>query len=359
MKLTKSLFLAFAGLGLFACSNEEVVDNGGIDGGATVTVKIADVISRALETPTEGDNNDEFPVDIQSALLTLEAAAGGVQNMEIKDKLSDGEGTITLSQVRNPTKLTLVINNGQESGLELKDVVKTGLAEPLYASTTQFESTSETEYTATLQPEHRLARLQFSGLEFETAGSSYTALHLDGIYLNGAIEVEGNTVNKLIANESGAWTTVTSWSAPVFDEINATVIGADPDKGPWPNKKDDIEQCYAYNILPNGNDLPKLTVCFSGAVQSNVVGAGEYRYARVATYKVEKKVEGEDLSGLAGVDENGTITEFVPGYIYNITKLEMADEDLGPTPEGGKDITLTATVDVKAWTLINGTVEWQ
>lgn len=355
MKLTKSLFLAFAGLGLFACSNEEVVDNGGIDGGATVTVKIADVISRASATPTTGDNNDKIPVVIQTAQLTLEAAAGGVQNMDIKDKLSDGTGTITLSQVRNPTKLTLVINNGQESGLELEDVVNTGLAEPLYASTTQFTPTSETEYTATLQPEHRLARLQFSGLDFETAGSSYTALHLDGIYLNGAIEVEGNTGEKLIANESGAWATVkSSWSAPVFDEINATVIGADPDKGPWPNKKDETEQCYAYNILPNGSDLPKLTVCFSGAEQPNVVGAGVYRYARVATYKVEG-----NFSGLAGVDEYGTITEFVPGYIYNITKLEMADKDLGPTPEGGKDITLTATVTVTPWKLINGTVEWQ
>ena len=32
MKLSKSLFLAFAGLGLFACSNEDVVENGGIEG---------------------------------------------------------------------------------------------------------------------------------------------------------------------------------------------------------------------------------------------------------------------------------------------------------------------------------------
>ncbi|WP_308770042.1 hypothetical protein [uncultured Bacteroides sp.] len=349
MKLTKSLFLAFAGLGLFACSNEEVVDNGGIDGGATVTVKIADVISRAPATPTMGDNNDEFPVDIQSAKLILEAAAGG-DELDITQELKESNSQFTFSQVRNPTKLTLVINDGQESGLVLEDVVNTGLAEPLYASTTQFTPTSETEYTATLQPEHRLARLQFSGLDFKTAGSSYTALRLDGIYLNGAIKVEGTTGDKLIANASGAWTTVKDWSAPVFDEINKIVIGAGAEDGPWPSAG-----CYAYNILPNGNDLPKLTVCFSGAEQPNVVGAGTYRYARVATYKVE----GNDFSGLAGVEENGTITEFVPGYIYNITKLEMADKDLGPTPEGGKDITLTATVTVTPWKLINGTVEWQ
>lgn len=348
MKLTKSLFLAFAGLGLFACSNEEVVDNGAIDGDATVTVKIADVISRAPATSTTGANNDKIPVVIRKAKLILEAATGG-NELDITQELNESNNQFTFSQVRNPTKLTLVINDGQESGLVLENVVNTGLEEPLYASTTQFTPTSETEYTATLQPEHRLARLQFSGLEFETAGSSYTSLRLDGIYLNGAITVEGET-DKLIANESGAWTTVESWTAPVYDAINKIVIGAGAEAGPWPSTG-----CYAYNILPNGSDLPKLTVCFSDAVQPNVVGAGIYRYARVATYKVE----GNDFSGLAGVEENGTITEFVPGYIYNITKLKMADEDLGPTPEGGKDITLTATVTVEPWTLINGTVEWQ
>ena len=40
MKISKSLFLAFAGLGLFACSNEDVTENGGIQGGATGMVQI-------------------------------------------------------------------------------------------------------------------------------------------------------------------------------------------------------------------------------------------------------------------------------------------------------------------------------
>lgn len=351
MKLTKSLFLAFAGLGLFACSNEDVTDNGGIQGGSTVTVNISDVVSRALETPTTGNNKQEFDVTIESAKLTLEAGAGGT-TVDIKDQLSNGAGTITFSEVRNPTKLTLVINSGIENGLELAKVVGTGLAEPLYATTTTFNQDAEdaTKYTATLVPKHRLARLQFSGIDFNTVGSSYTSLHLDGIYLNGAIVKEGETGNKLTADEVGAWTTVQDWSAAVFDEINKTVIGEGADEGPWPTDG----QCYAYNILPNGKDLPKLTVCFSNAVQPNVVGAGNVRYARVATYKIKGAAE-----GLEGVAENGTIEEFVAGYIYNITDLTMEDEDLGPTPEGGEDITLTATVTVTPWTLINGTVDWQ
>jgi hypothetical protein len=349
MKLTKSLFLAFAGLGLFACSNEDVTDNGGINAGSTVTVNISDAVSRVLGTPTTGANNQKFDVVIKNATLTLEAGVGGT-TVDIKDQLSNGTGTITFSQVRNPTKLTLVINDGIEKGLELANVVETGLAEPLYATTTQFKQDKEdaTKYTATLEPEHRLARLQFSGIDFNTESSSYTSLHLDGIYLNGAITKEGE-INKLTADKAGAWATVQAW--PVSDEINKTVIGAGAEEGPWPTGK----QCYAYNILPNGKDLPKLTVCFSNAVQPNVVGAGNERYARVATYIIEGASE-----GLEGIAEDGkTIEEFVAGYIYDITKLTMEDEDLGPTPEGGEDITLTATVTVTPWTLVNGTVDWQ
>lgn len=349
MKLTKSLFWAFAGLGLFACSNEDVTDNGGINAGSTVTVNISDAVSRALEAPTTGDNNQEFDVVIKNATLTLEAGTGGT-TVDIKDQLSNGTGTITFSQVRNPTKLTLVINDGIEKGLELANVVETGLAEPLYATTTKFnqDPNDATKYTATLVPEHRLARLQFSGIDVNTEGSSYTSLHLDGIYLNGAITKEGET-NKLTADAVGAWATVQDW--PVSDVINKTVIGTGAEEGPWPTGG----QCYAYNILPNGNDLPKLTVCFSNAEQNNVIGAGNVRYARVATYKIKGAAD-----GLEGIAEDGkTIEEFVAGYIYNITELTMEVEDLGPTPEGGEDITLTATVTVNPWTLVNGTVDWQ
>ena len=55
MKLSKSLFLAFAGLGLFACSNEDVTDNQFPEGLGAVTVKLVNPsLSRAITTPTDG-----------------------------------------------------------------------------------------------------------------------------------------------------------------------------------------------------------------------------------------------------------------------------------------------------------------
>ena len=45
------------------------------------------------------------------------------------------------------------------------------------------------------------------------------------------------------------------------------------------------------------------------------------------------------------------------GIKDNITDLQYDDKDLGPDPTGEAG-TLTATVKVLPWTLVNGTVEW-
>ena len=358
MKLTKSLFLAFAGLGLFACSNEDVTDNGGIQGNATVTVTINDVISRVVADPTTGDDNENFPIEIQTATLTLDAGSGQVTKDLVEDNLiTNGDGslknaTVVFDKVRNPQKLTLVINGGVEkaleSGLELKNVVATGLAEPLWASTTEFTATSETEYTATLDPDHRLARLQFSGIKHVDVDGDciYTSLNIDGVFLDGALKREWQAEKYTIGSTApeNVWSTVSGWDAKIFDAVdvnnNLFLTGTT-----FP----EASKCYAYNVFPaQGADMPKLVVCFSNAVvEPNVVlpiDTEPYRFAKVGKYQL---ADGQE------------ITEFKAGYIYDIKNLSIDDEDLGWTPEGGKDITLTATITVTPWTLINGTVDWQ
>ena len=358
---TKSLLLAFAGLGLFACSNEDL-NEGGIQGDATVTVRINDAISRAVETPVTGTDDQKFPVTITSATLALEAGAGSNTINLIEQKLISQDGKfnqnaeVVFKNVRNPKKLTLVINNGTDktvTPLELKNVVGTQLAEPLWQSTTTFNAVSETEYTATLSPEHRLARLQFSGIKHaDSKPCIYQTLNIDGIYLDGALKTEGKEDKYSLATDTDpatVWSTISGeggWDAKIYDAIGGNFL----DGAEFPAKvgegEDAQSQCYAYNILPVSSNLPKLVVCFSNAtVKSGVVLPADtkpYRFARVSKY-------------VSGKNE---ITEFKPGYIYNITGLSISDEDLGFTPEGGKDITLTANVTVTPWTLVNATVEW-
>lgn len=354
MKLSKCLFLAFAGLGLFACSNEDVADS--TNQGATVTVKfVGDVMSRSVEDPTMGVNGQTFPVKVNSGTITLTAAQVTDGSKTISGSLS-GTSEYTFTGVRVPKSIEVIINDGIEGNMALADVYNTGLAEPLYKKETQFTLGDDGNYTVTINLERRLARLQFSGLDFTTEGSAYTKLKLDGIYLNGAAKTE-NGIDYVTENDVNAWNTVsTGWSdAPVFDEINAVVIGAGAVEGPWPASVETQAKCYAYNIFPvsGASNLPKLTVCFSEAEQTGVISASDKRYARVSKYVLD----GEKGS-LEGIAEDGTITDFKAGYIYNITGLVLDDTNLGPTPDGGKDVTLTATVQVKPWTLVNTTVEW-
>ena len=349
MKMNKFFMLGLAGLAFAACNNEEVIDTAH-QNGATVTVRfVGDAITRTPETPTTGDNGDTFPVVVKSGTITLTAQAVDVASKTISGTLS-GDSEYKFEGVRAPESIVVVVNEGTEANMSLAKVYNTGLAEPLYGKSSTFVQDSEGNYTVTINLERRLARLQFSGLNFTTAGSSYTALTLDGIYLNGAVKTE-NGSDKAIANNIGAWETVKTWTdAPVYDEINAVIIGTGEQTGPWPSN----DQCYAYNIFPasGADNLPKLTVCFSGAVQNNVSGS-PYRYARVAKYKLDG-----EKGNLEGIDDNGYITDFKAGYIYNITGLMLDDGDLGPTPDG-EGVTLTATVTVEPWTLVNATVEWK
>lgn len=358
MKFSKSLFLAFAGLGLFACSNEEVVtESGNIQkDGATVTVKfVGDAISRTVEDPTTGKTGDTYPVDVNSGTITLTAQAVDNASKTISGTLN-GSSKYTFTGVRVPESIEVVINEGIAGNMALASVYNTGLAEPLYGKETAFSQDASGNYTVTINLERRLARLQFSGLDFKTENSSYTALTLDGIYLNGAAKTEKGT-DYATENNANAWNTVsTTWgtASPVFDAINAVVIGAGAVEGPWPAAVQGKAKCFAYNIFPaSSTNLPKLTVCFSGAVQTGVTSATDKRYARVSKYVISG-----DKGSLEGIAEDGTITDFKAGYIYNITGLELEDGDLGTTPDGGKDVQLVATVTVEPWTLVNATVEW-
>ena len=354
MKLKSLIMFSTAALAFAACSNDEDV-NGGIKGDATVTVNIQDAITRAIETPTTGDNGLEFDVEINTILLTLEAASGP-QTIDVVDP----NGNYEFQNVRGPQSISVSINGGvAENTMEMTtDRVQSGLAEPLYATSNQFTQNGN-DYTVTLQPKHRLARLQFSGIQHvdEDGVCSYSSLTFDGLYLNGVRESEANN-NVLTANESGtAWTTASAWELPYFDwagdNTGVVIVGDGAVNTPLP-----AEGCYAYNIIP-GASLPVLTLAFSNAEQTNtVVGDNGYRYASVKTYKIDL-ADGEQVAdlGLEGVEADGTISSFVAGYIYNITGLQYDDKDLGPDPTG-KSGTLTATVKVLPWTLVNGTVEW-
>ena len=364
MKLKSLIMFSAAALAFAACSNDEDV-NGGIKGDATVKVNVQDAVTRAIQTPTNGNNGKEtIDVDIQKILLTLNAASG-MQTINVKED----DGVYEFQNVRGPQSITVSINGGVKEGqmVMTSDIVNSNLAEPLYAESNEFTQNGN-DYTVTLTPNHRLARLQFSGIQHVDDGDCiYKSLTFDGLYLNGVRISEANqeTLDANTVEAAYTWNTASAWELPYYDwagdNAGVVIVGEGAVNTPLP-----ATNCYAYNFIP-GTNLPILTLCFSNAYQKNtVVNDNHYRYASVKNY-VFSLAEGESLEnlGLEGIEleDRGdagsvyVIKQFMPGYIYNITGLQYDDDDLTPDPTGESG-TLTATVVVKKWSLVNGTVEW-
>lgn len=115
MRLTNSLLWAFAGLGLFACSSEEVVPGGGnMDGNGVVEVKIVapNDFTRSLENATTGDNNSNVKV---KGTLTIKLTATEGSDEEVVQL--DGSGTpinVKFWGVKNPQKIEAYVNDGEK-----------------------------------------------------------------------------------------------------------------------------------------------------------------------------------------------------------------------------------------------------
>lgn len=382
MKLTKSLFLAFAGLGLFACSNEEIADNSGVQGEATVSVRIDEpAISRAIAA---GDFTSGSTIDVtlNSIKLKLTAQTGGSEitfNLSSyqndRAKLLEAVNKYQFEGVRNPSKMEVFINGGKtgvgDDVLTLSDVVTTGLAEPLYASSTHFELKGDIdtpekdgidEYEVQLTPEHTVARLEFGGIKHihskkegsqELKSCMFKTINIDGIFMN---------------NVAGATNGITDWATAQTNTPVHSVIGTEESPVPfkenqtWPADND----CYGYNILPvESGKLPVLTVCFSkitidtakpeysGTVWANEDGFG---YATVKNYKLDEASSA--YKGAFGVGDDGIIKKFPAGYIYQVKSLEIPDEAIGTTITGGEDVHVYAVVSVSKWNIVQGSVEW-
>lgn len=369
MKLTKSLFLAFAGLGLFACSNEEITDNGGVQGNATVTVTVNTNLlgngSRVVTptTPVEGSNGDEVAVEISKILVKVTAgtvgADGGEKEFQSLAALEEAGNTVTFTGIRQPTKVEVFVNNGKSEDWTLADFygseANLGLKAPMYGSAVSGEGLtqeSDGNYKAVITPKHETALLEFSQIKHvdDEGGCYFKTITFDGLFLNNIKEKE---------SEGSSFINATDWAdaktiIPAYSEVGEA-FSTDKE---WPSSG-----CYAYNIFPTEN-LPILTLCFSSIDPAdNVVGYEDgVGYATVKSYKIQnvEQLSPAERKALGISEESGTATlsKFVEGYVYKFTKLNVADENIGEGIDGAEDVSLTATVTIVPWTIAEGTVEW-
>lgn len=362
MRFSKSLFLAFAGLGLFACSNEEVVPEGGsMDGNGVVEVKIVtpNSMSRTLVDATPGNNGDE--VQVKGTLyVKLTAAEGGATKEVVLGEDATGTTTLKFWGVQNPTKIEAWVNDGDKVGdgtsiINASAPAMQAMPEaiPAYGSSETFTLTGRMEtnegksyemYTTSVAVKIPVARLEVSGIKHVTHPTSdeenckYNTLTIDGIYLDKILATKGATsVTDYKYPEVVGGEGVTAIPAPIlWDEIDGDFLATG---AVWPAVAVPA-QAYAFNFYPS-ETMPILKIYFANATavdDNNPVS--QPRYAVIKSYNGDSAFK------------------FEAGKIYRITDVTLSDKNIIGDEEGNNQYGVDVTVTEAQWTIVDTTAEW-
>lgn len=377
MKLSKSLFLAFAGLGLFACSNEDVTENGGIQGVADVTVKID--LPGLIGSRTVGAYTSSKAVVPDYISITLDAAQGGTTKSGKYNDIVTG-GVCTFAGVQDPKSLTVEINTKTDEGYTtnvpygtIRELNQIAVANTRMTGFTNTFVAGTDKYTATVNMDHTMARIEVGGIVHEAhqsgSGCRFATGNLTGVMLNNIVETNGGSVTDYGENQIDTYFG-SNFQSGLWDKLTADNQFFPNAAGPFPANSGGTAQCYAYNIYPasGAENLPVLTLYFTNmsAAAGSPVYVGDNGFAFVKQYKVAKTaVDGniplkEALCGsiATSLDESYyKVVNFPAGYIYKITELVVPDNAIHTTPNGS-GLNLEATITITEWKIVEGSADW-
>lgn len=384
MKFSKSLLWAFAGLGLFACSNEEVVDNTQLpDGVGAVTINIVSPsMSRAI---VDGTTATSVPVT-GNVTISLEATTGSGSIDLSTEELAE-QSSVTFWNVKEPKKITVSMNGGKASYVGEAPTIFTSAPAgvPAYGEVGQnaitLSSTTSSPgkeggadyetgansgdenktyqlYTASVTLAIPVARLEVSGIQHITdthaaTACAYNTLKIAGVYLDNVYATGAG-----VTYASGAFPCATgaptdysydgthgTGTAAILKDA-ATVTDFLTANQTWPETAGKAYAYYFYGADGAGN-LPIFKIYFN---QSEAKDADHPlpapRYAMITSYKQTA--------------ENGgaQITKFEPGHIYRITSAKLTDENIIGDEGGNTLYGVEVTVEEAAWTVETIDAEW-
>ena len=368
MRFSKSLLMMFAGLGLFACNNnDDIVSGNQFDGPVDVAVKInlPGAMTRSIDTPSGGDAGTTLDVNIKEIQVSLHLANGQAKVETVTGEEYKNNKEVTFERVENPSKVSVKVNYKDDyvfSFADANDINKyAGLTAPMYGENDKF-STSEGVAKITVDVEHKLARLEFGGIT-HVVSKNDDAEDLPCIFTDD-LTIAGSFLQNVKTAEVKTWEQFQAgnyWDK--FETDNKFVVGKI-----FPANAGEKLQCIAYNI--EGNTLPIFTLAFDNVsytdeyeLEHSTMWVGTHGYAIVNQYKIKADGLSQEQVEAFGATYNEDATEYVitqfpAGYIYRVTSLEVPDSAIKPTITGD-GVSVVATVNIIPWTVVDGEIEWK
>lgn len=396
MKLTKSLFLAFAGLGLFACSNEDVTTGVDNSGNNSIVIKLDGLTaSRSVGNPVNDDDSDNKVAttlnDVAIVLSdgstiyevnTLKSTDGGdwtqlttsttgyiihevsshVREVHVIGNYAENsalkawvEGTPTSSNVSTMKALVVQANTQQDFTkvtLFGEDVaLATVSGGDTQEAPTHENGTTHTMLQADVNLKHLVSRIEIGDIQCEDLGTMYKQLtlkyigllnyynqiHLDGTTPEVAMTLD-NVLEPTDANQSpkeGYY----SWSNSATDALYAWAwdkieAGAviDNRDTQWNPTLDEGTGKFVYQFIPDKVTGKNFNVKLYLDAVENNTGS-----AVSAFHTVTAKFEG------------GSAISEDPGKIYKVN-FKFGEENIGPW-NPSEVICVKVTVSVEDWTI--------
>ncbi len=394
MKLTKSLFLAFAGLGLFACSNEDVTTGVDNSGNNSIVIKLDGLTaSRSVGNPVNDDGNNKVATTLNDVAIVLSDGSTiyGVNTLKSTDgedwnQLTTSttgyiihevsshvrevhvignyaenstlkawvEGTPTSSNVSTMKALVVQANTQQDFTkvtLFGEDVALATVGGDNQEAPTHENGTTHTMLQAEVNLKHLVSRIEIGNIQCEDLGTMYKQLtlkyigllnyynqiHLDGTTPEVAMTLD-NVLEPTDANQSpeeGYY----SWSnsatnalyAWAWDKIEAGAVINN--KGTqWNPTLGEGTGKFVYQFIPDNVDSKNFNVkLYLDAVENNTGSAVS------AFHTVTAKFEG------------GSAISEDPGKIYKVN-FKFGEENIGPW-NPSEVICVKVTVSVEDWTI--------
>lgn len=331
MRFIKFFSIAAAVLAVASCNKqiEQPVDGDFTEVSVNVVLP-GDVMTKGFETPTPGGNGEGVPVVIETVEVKLHAASGDQTKSLTAEQLASGSATVTFDACKTPLTVEAFVNGGKAAPLALNEIINEGLAAKMYAKTANFSYSGEKNETAsaTLNLNHEYARFEISGIEHVDEGEDciFDAINFKGIFLNKfALTEDADAPTTYAAWDNENITNITEGAAAFAKGVKFPTEG----------------NCYAYNFFVN--QKPEIVLAFDGVKGADGAQLPETRYAVIKKF----------------LKDGQPIETFEVGKIYRITSVQVADEYTSTTPEGPVNVTLTATVTVLPWNIVDTTVGWE